>query len=152
MMLSPMPHCDLGLIHFLLKCRDNATHCTEFSSHTSAKSPSLSGRPNHHHLSSASGVCQVSLEACHLSIYSGGDKAQLRACRMNLTWYQQIQVSPTQLSAGKCLPCAWAPTASPTTSGRCPTHKVNVFLTKLHVAKKSMDTYTTVALSANLMC
>lgn len=93
MTLSPMPHCDLGLIHFLLKCRDSSTHCTEFSSHTSAKSPSLSGRPNHHHLSSASGICQVSLEACHLSIYSGGGKAQLRACRMNLTRHQQIRVS-----------------------------------------------------------
>lgn len=76
MMLALMPYSDLVLIHFLLKPREIFTHCTDFSSHTSARSLLLSGRPNDSHLSSASRVGQVPLEVCHLSIYLGGGEAE----------------------------------------------------------------------------
>lgn len=101
--LSPMPRYDLVLIRFLQN-QESSTRCTEFSSHTNTRSLLLSGKPNHHHLSSASDVCQVTLKACHLSIYSGGGQAQLRACRMALTRHPQTWVSPAQLSTGKHLP------------------------------------------------
>lgn len=148
--LSPMPRCDLVPIHFLQN-RESFTHCTDSSSHTNTKSLLLSERPNHHHLSSASDVCQVTLKACHLSVYSGEDKAQPRACRMDLTRHPQTWVSPAQLSAGEQLPLYMGSQGLLHYFGEM-LNSLSECFPRLHVARKNTDTHTPVALSAKLLC
>ena len=141
--LSPMPRCDLVPIHFL-RNRESFTHCTDSSSHTNTKSLLLSGKPNHHHLSSASDVCQVTLKACHLSVYSGEGKAQPRACRMDVPQHSQTWVSPG-------LPLCMGSQGLLHYFGEMLNSQSECF-PRLHVARKNTDTHTPVALSAKLLC
>lgn len=146
-MLASVPHCDLVLVHFILKPRESFTHCTDFSNHT--RDLLLSGKPDQLQLCSASCVCQVPNEACHLSTYSRGSKAELGACRMKLRWHQHAWVSPTQLPAGKCLPLCLETYGLPHCFREMPSSQSGGLL-KLHVTQKSTETYTAEALCSKL--